>query len=68
MTRHEAAHVAREPPRAFESRPARTLFEGRFFRLSDRALFGSAHLPRGLRALLRAAYLYSCRCQDFGGA
>ncbi|MCM3274491.1 hypothetical protein M3691_37915, partial [Paenibacillus elgii] len=43
-------------------------FERRFFRLSDRALFGSAHLPRGLHAPARAAYRYICRCQDFGGA
>jgi predicted metal-dependent hydrolase len=39
-----------------------------FLDAADRAPFGSTHLPRGLRAALPDAYLYSYRCQDFGVA
>ncbi|WP_124892036.1 hypothetical protein [Burkholderia sp. Bp9090] len=53
---HGCARSNRDPP------------ERRFCRVAERALFGSAHLPRGLRAAFAGAYLYSYRCQDPGVA
>ncbi|MFL6670646.1 MAG: hypothetical protein ACJ8J3_26115, partial [Burkholderia ambifaria] len=49
-SRIERPPVDRTPPCAFESRHARTPSKRRFSRAAERVLFGSARLPRGLRA------------------